>query len=111
MRFSYILPSYSNGLKVLLYSISVADVKNPPFASVASILLASISATHASCPSPGLLPPLDSKFLVVCLMESPLFAGTSPAPKHGPQNAVFTFTPAVKNLVIIPFFARSMYMG
>ena len=51
-------------------------------------------ATALSWPFPGLEPSRLGKLRVVCRMERPLLAGVSPAPKHGPQNAVRTMAPA-----------------
>ena len=63
-------------------------------AAVAAIERASISATEEICPSPGFEPSRLGKFLVVWRMLNPWFDGVSPAPKQGPQKAVFTTAPA-----------------
>ena len=44
-------------------------------------------------------------------MENALLAGVSPAPKHGPQNAVLTMVPVAIRSASIPFFASSIYIG
>ena len=61
-----------------------------------------MSATDAICPSPGLLPSRFGKFRVVWRIESPPFAGTSPAPKHGPQNAERSVAPVSMRSRAIP---------
>ncbi len=76
------------------FPIFFSRSKDPPFAAVAAIDLASIRATEASCPPSGFEPSRFGKFLVVCLMLSPLLAGVSHAPKHGPQKAVLIVAPA-----------------
>ena len=53
--------------------------------------------TAESCPSPGLLPSRLGKFRVVWRTERLSLAGTSPAPKQGPQKQGFKVTPAVKS--------------
>ena len=89
-------------------STSVAAVKNPLFAAVAAIERASISATEATCPFCTLEPSRFGKFLVEWRMENALFAGVSPAPKHGPQNAVLTIAPVSIRDATAPFFTNSM---
>ena len=84
-----------------------ALVSTPPFAAVAAIERASISATDAIWLLAGLLPSLDSKLRVVCLIDSALLAGTSPAPKHGPQNALLTLAPLLTRSAIAPFLNKS----
>ena len=54
--------------------------------AVAAMDRASISTTPDSWPSPGLDPSRLGKFRVVWRMDRPLLAGTSPAPKQGPQK-------------------------
>ncbi len=44
-------------------------------------------------------------------MEKPLFAGVSPAPKHGPQNAVFKTAPVSISRAAAPFRTSSIQMG
>ena len=75
-------------------SRSVAAVSLPPFAAVAAMERASISATAAIWPSPGLEPSRLGKLRVVCRMENSPLAGVSPAPKHGPQKHSRKMTPA-----------------
>ena len=89
----------------------MAGVNIPPLAAVAAILLASISATEDICPFPGFEPSLLGKFLVTCLILSIPFAGVSPAPKHGPQNAVLIVAPAAINSDIEPFWTSSIITG
>ena len=72
---------------------SVAGVRRPLFAAVAAIERASIRATEEICPLWILEPSRFGKFLVEWRILKALFAGVSPAPKHGPQNAVFTMAP------------------
>ena len=88
--------------------MSVAAVRYPLFAAVAAIERASINATEAICPLCTLEPSRFGKLRVECLMENPLFAGVSPAPKHGPQNAVFITPPAAIILAAAPFLTSSI---
>ena len=44
-------------------------------------------------------------------MLNPLFAGVSPAPKHGPQNAVLIVAPVAINVDIAPFSNKSINTG
>ena len=83
----------------------------PPLAVVAAILRASISATPASCPLPGLEPSRLGKFRVVWRMDSAPLAGTSPAPKQGPQNAVRTVAPLAISWLMTPVRTSSIMMG
>ena len=92
-------------------SQSVAAVRKPLLAAVAAIDLASISATDDICPFCNLEPSLLGKFLVECLIENALFAGVSPAPKQGPQNAVLTIAPVSMRSARRPFLASSIYIG
>lgn len=57
-----------------------------PLAAVAAMERASIRHTPANWPSAGLDPSRLGKFRVVCRRLKPLLAGTSPAPKQGPQK-------------------------
>ena len=57
--------TYSKGAMLSSKSMPRADVSTPPFAAVAAIERASISATEAICPSAGLEPSLLSKLRVV----------------------------------------------
>ena len=83
----------------------------PLFLAVAATDLASISATADICPEPGFEPSLFGKFLVVCLIDNPLFAGVSPAPKQGPQKAVFTTAPLSIRSATAPFLVVSINTG
>ena len=74
----------------------------PPLAAVAAMERASMSATSESCPCPGFDPSRLGKLRVVWRMLRPLFDGTSPAPKHGPQNAGFITTPASMRSAVMP---------
>ena len=80
-------------------------------AAVAAIERASISMTAASCPSPGLLPSRLGKLRVVWRMERLSFAGTSPAPKQGPQKQGFKIAPASVRAENTPFFTSSCCTG
>ncbi len=66
--------------------MSVAAVILPPFQAVAAMDRASMRHTAANWPSPGLEPSRLGKFRVVWRRLKPLLAGTSPAPKQGPQK-------------------------
>ena len=72
---------------------------------------ASMRATADICPCPGFEPSLLGKFLVVWRMEKPLWLGVSPAPKQGPQKAVFMTAPASARSAKMPFLMESMYTG
>ena len=111
--FSYIVLSNEY---LYLFSVSlsiwrVADVNTPLLAAVAAIDLASMRATDDICPFCSLLPSRLGKFLVECLIENALFAGVSPAPKHGPQNAVLSTAPVSRSFAAHPFLISSMYIG
>jgi len=80
-------------------------------AAVAAIDLASISATEEICPFCNLLPSLLGKLRVECLILKALLAGVSPAPKQGPQNAVFITPPAAIISAAHPFLINSIYTG
>ena len=58
---------------------------------------AQTAVMDGKCPvevKPELKPVMElGKFLVECLMLNALFAGVSPAPKQGPQNAVLSTAP------------------
>ena len=111
--FAYIEES-NEYLYFLIVSFSicfVALVRNPLFAAVAAMDLASISATDDICPFWSLLPSRFGKFLVECLIENALFAGVSPAPKHGPQNAVLRTAPVPRSFAAHPFLISSIYTG
>ena len=92
-------------------SAPIADVSFPPFAAVAAIERASIRATYADCPFPGFEPSRLGKFLVVWRILNAPFEGTSPAPKHGPQNAERTVTPEESSFVITPFSINAVNTG
>ena len=83
----------------------------PPLTVVAAMLRASISATPASCPLPGLEPSRLGKLRVVWRMDSAPLAGTSPAPKQGPQNAVRMVAPLAIRSVRTPVRVSSIMMG
>ena len=68
-------------------SNSVAGVSIPLLAAVAAMERASMSATEEIWPFCSFEPSLLGKFRVECRMLNALFAGVSPAPKQGPQNA------------------------
>ena len=108
---SYIFPSKKYFGWLYSTSISQAEVSLPLFAAVAAMLLASIRATEAICPLPGLLPSLLGKFLVECLIENAPLAGTSPAPKQGPQKADLTRAPVSIRVATVPFLTSSIYTG
>ncbi len=91
--------------------MSVAAVMYPPFFAVAAMDLESIRATALICPSPGLEPSLLGKFLVVWRSERPLLAGTSPAPKHGPQNDGLITAPASSRASVLPERVRARLVG
>ena len=91
--------------------MSVAGVKIPPLSDVAAILRASISATPESWPSLGFDPSRLGKLRVEWRILRPLFGGTSPAPKHGPQKAVLIVAPAAIRSAIAPFFTRLINVG
>ncbi len=110
-RFSYILLSKKYFGLPKLTSISIADVRYPLLAAVAAIERASISATEAICPSVTFEPSLLGKLRVECLIDSPLLGGTSPAPKHGPQNAERTVAPVAIISAITPFLTSSINTG
>ena len=59
----------------------------------------------------GLDPSRLGKFLVECLILNALFAGVSPAPKQGPQNAVLRIAPVSRIAAAAPFFTTSMNIG
>jgi len=78
---------------------------------VAAIERASISATDAIWPFPGLEPSRLGKLRVLWRIERPPLAGTSPAPKQGPQKAVRTVAPVCMSFAIAPFSTRLMKTG
>lgn len=83
----------------------------PPLAVVAAMLRASIRATPASWPLPGLEPSRLGKLRVVWRMDSAPLAGTSPAPKQGPQKAVRMVAPLAIRSVSTPVRFSSIIMG
>ena len=91
--------------------MSVAGVRMPPLAVVAAMLRASISATPESWPLPGLEPSRLGKLRVVWRMDSAPFAGTSPAPKQGPQKAVRMVAPLAIRSLITPVRTSSIMIG
>ena len=92
-------------------SRSVAGMSLPPLAAVAAIERASMSATAASWPWPGFEPSRLGKLRVVCLSESEPCAGVSAAPKHGPQNAVWTMAPRLISFSVAPLLIRAEATG
>ena len=91
--------------------MSVAAVRKPLLTAVAAIERASISATELICPFCIFEPSLFGKFLVECLIESALFAGVSPAPKQGPQNAVLIIAPVFMISAARPLLTSSIITG
>ena len=78
------------------------------FAAVAAMERASIRATDAIWPLCSLEPSRFGKFLVEWRMLKPLLAGVSPAPKQGPQKAVFMTAPVSIRAAAAPFFTSSI---
>ena len=68
---------------------------------------ASIRATPAIWPSPGLEPSRFGKLRVVWRMDSSPLAGVSPAPKQGPQKLSRKMAPALIRSATAPFFTSS----
>ena len=91
--------------------MSVAGVRMPPARVVAAMERASISATPAIWPLPGLEPSRLGKLRVVWRMDSEPLAGTSPAPKQGPQKAVRTVAPPAIRLARAPIFISAIMVG
>ena len=91
--------------------MSVAAVSTPPFRAVAAMDRASMRATAAIWPLPGLEPSRLAKFRVAWRMERVLLAGVSPAPKQGPQKAGFITHPASMSLAAAPFLVTAREMG
>ena len=91
--------------------MAVAGVRMPPLAVVAAMLRASIRATPASWPAPGLEPSRLGKLRVVCRMDSAPLKGTSPAPKQGPQKAVRMVAPEAIRLDRAPALSRAIITG
>ena len=54
----------------------------------------------------GLEPSRFGKLRVAWRMLSALLAGVSPAPKHGPQKAVFTMAPVAMRSAMAPFASQ-----
>ena len=92
-------------------SKSVAGVSTPLFALVAAMERASISATEDICPFCSFEPSRLGKFLVEWRILNAWFAGVSPAPKQGPQNAVLSTAPVSISAAAQPFFTNSIYTG
>ena len=88
-----------------------AEVSTPPFAAVAAMERASMSATDAICPSAGLEPSRLSKFLVVWRTEKPLLQGTSPAPKQGPQKQGLSTAPLSIRAAAAPLLTSAILAG
>ena len=72
---------------------------------------ASISSTPDNWPSPGLEPSRLGKLRVVWRTERALLAGTSPAPKQGPQKQGLKRTPASSSACCTPFCISSRFTG
>ena len=72
---------------------------------------ASIRHTAANWPSPGLEPSRLGKFLVVWRRLRPLWAGTSPAPKQGPQKLGLITAPLWSRSAVAPVFVSSRLTG
>ena len=83
------------------------------FTAMAGNILAlkMINATADICPLAGLEPSRFGKLRVVWRILKPLLIGVSPAPKHGPQNAVLMIAPAPIKSATTPFLARSINTG
>ena len=54
---------------------------------------------------------IEEGFRVAWRRENPLLAGTSPAPKHGPQKPGFMMTPALSSLSLAPTRLTSRLTG
>ena len=67
--------------------------------------------TPASWPSAGLEPSRLGKLRVVWRMDSPLLAGTSPAPKQGPQKQGLNSAPEASSDCWTPFSISSRFTG
>ena len=67
--------------------------------------------TPASCPSEGFEPSRLGKFRVVWRIDRPLLAGTSPAPKQGPQKQGLNSAPEVSSDCCTPFSISSRFTG
>ena len=91
--------------------MSVAAVILPPFSAVAAMDRASIRHTPANWPSAGLEPSRFGKFRVVCRRERPLLAGTSPAPKQGPQKLGLMTAPVSSRSAVVPILVSSRLTG
>ena len=78
---------------------------------VAAMERASIRATPAIWPFPGLEPSRLGKFRVVWRMDREPLAGTSPAPKQGPQKAVRMVAPQAIKSASAPFFISAIIVG
>ena len=83
----------------------------PPLAAVAAMERASIRHTAANWPSPGLEPSRLGKLRVVCRRDRPLLAGTSPAPKQGPQKLGLMMAPEASRSAVEPTFISSRDTG
>ena len=70
-----------------------------------------MSITAASCPFAGFEPSRLGKLRVVWRMDSASFAGTSPAPKHGPQKHGLKSAPASKSRCCTPLWMSSRLTG
>ena len=86
----------------------MAGVSTPLLAAVAAMERASIRATEEIWPFWSLLPSLLGKLRVEWRILNALLAGVSPAPKQGPQKAVFMTAPVSRIVAAQPFFTSSM---
>ena len=82
-----------------------------PAAAVAAMERASISATPDIWPLPGLEPSRLGKLRVVWRRLRPLLAGTSPAPKQGPQKLGLMTAPHSSRSVVAPMRVSSRLTG
>ena len=83
----------------------------PPFFAVAAMERASIRHTPANCPSPGFEPSRFGKLRVVWRRDKPLLAGTSPAPKHGPQKLGLMIAPVSSSWAVTPMRVSARLTG
>ncbi len=65
----------------------------------------------ANSPLPQVLPLSTRAACITLVIDRPLLAGVSPAPKHGPQNAVRTIAPACMRSNAAPLLAISKNTG
>ena len=67
--------------------------------------------TAANWPSPGFEPSRFGKLRVVWRRDRPLLAGTSPAPKHGPQKLGLMTAPASSSCAVAPLRVSASETG